>query len=59
MSQVVVATLPEEYGTKIRAVVLCATLVYELVGPLLTKLVLTKAGEIKKHEEIEGEILVK
>lgn len=59
MSQIVVATLPEEYGTKIRAVVLCATLVYELVGPLLTKLVLTKAGEIKKHEEIEGEILVK
>ena len=59
MSQIVVATLPEEYGTRIRAVVLCATLVYELVGPLLTKLVLTKAGEIKKHEEIEGEILVK
>lgn len=59
MSQIVVATLPEEYGTKIRAVVLCATLVYELVGPLLTKLVLTRAGEIKKHEEIEGEILAK
>jgi len=59
MSQIVVAVLPEEHGTKIRAVVLCATLVYELVGPLLTKLVLTRAGEIKKHEEIEGEILVK
>lgn len=59
MSQIVVATLPPEYGTKIRAVVLCATLVYELVGPLLTKLVLTKAGEIKKQEEIEGEILAK
>ena len=27
-------------------VVLCATLVYELVGPLLTKWALTKAGEI-------------
>ena len=59
MSQIVVATLPEEYGTKIRAVVLCATLVYELIGPLLTKLVLTRAGEIRKHEEIEGEILEK
>ena len=59
MSQIVVATLPPEYGTKIRAVVLCATLVYELVGPLLTKLVLTLAGEIKTHEEIEGEILEK
>ena len=59
MSQIVVATLPPEYGTKIRAVVLCATLVYELVGPLLTKLVLTMAGEIKTREEIEGEILEK
>ena len=59
MSQIVVATLPPEHGTKIRAVVLCATLVYELVGPLLTKLVLTLAGEIKTHEEIEGEILEK
>jgi Kef-type K+ transport system membrane component KefB len=52
MSQIVVTALPDEYGTKIRAVVLCATLVYELVGPLLTKLVLTKAGEItKEHSE--------
>ncbi len=34
--------------SKIRAVVLCATLIYELVGPLLTKIVLTKAGEIEK-----------
>ncbi len=45
MSQIVVSALPE-YGAQIRAVVLCATLVYELVGPLLTKMVLTKAGEI-------------
>ena len=59
MSQIVVATLPPEYGTKIRAVVLCATIVYELVGPLLTKLVLTMAGEIKTREEIDGEILEK
>ena len=31
----------------ITAVVLCATLVYELVGPVITKIALTKAGEIK------------
>lgn len=31
----------------ITAVVLCATLVYELVGPVVTKIALTKAGEIK------------
>ena len=35
-------------GGTITAVVLCATLVYELIGPLITKLALTKAGEIKK-----------
>ena len=32
----------------ITAVVLCATLFYELVGPAITKIALTKAGEIKK-----------
>ena len=31
----------------ITAVVLCATLVYELVGPLVTKVALTKANEIQ------------
>lgn len=51
MSQIVVESLPAEYGTQIRAVVLCATLVYELCGPLLTKLVLTKAGEIESAKE--------
>ena len=51
MSQIVVSALPAEYGTPIRAVVLCATLVYELIGPLLTKFVLTKAGEITRGEE--------
>ncbi len=37
-----------EYGTTIRAVVLCATLVYELVGPAITKIGLKKAGEINE-----------
>ncbi len=36
-----------EYGAQIRAVVLCGTLIYELIGPAVTKLSLTKAGEIK------------
>lgn len=35
-------------GGTITAVVLCATLVYELGGPLVTRLALIKAGEIKK-----------
>ena len=51
MTQVVGEALPSEYGEKIRAVVLCATLVYELVGPLLTKMVLTRAGEIVRGKD--------
>ena len=54
MSQIVVSALHEDYGTPIRAVVLCATLIYELVGPLLTKFVLTKAGEIVAHEKVSA-----
>lgn len=38
-------TLPE-YGKTIRTVILCATLVYELIGPAMTKIGLKKAGEI-------------
>lgn len=38
-------------GSLIRNIVLFAVLVYELVGPLLTKMALTAAGEIKKHEK--------
>ena len=56
MSQIVVESLPAEYGTQIRAVVLCATLVYELCGPLFTKLVLTKAGEIESKKEKPAEV---
>lgn len=47
MAQLSLTVVPQ-YGEQIRAVILCATLVYELVGPLLTKIALTRAGEIKK-----------
>ncbi len=49
MSQMVTGVLPA-YGEQIRAVILSATLVYELTGPLISKLALTKAGEIQKPE---------
>lgn len=39
-------TLPAELGQTIRTVILCATLIYELVGPAITKISLEKAGEI-------------
>lgn len=35
-----------EHGAQIRAVILCGTLIYELIGPVVTKISLTKAGEI-------------
>ncbi len=40
-----------EAGHLIRNVTLFAVLIYELVGPLLTKMALTAAGEIKPMEE--------
>lgn len=45
MSQEVISVLPE-YAPVITTVVLSATLIYELVGPLITKTALVKAGEI-------------
>lgn len=45
MTTIAAVELPQ-YGAQIRAVILCATLIYELVGPVLTKIVLTRAGEI-------------
>ncbi len=41
------AVVPE-YATEIRTVILCGTLIYELVGPAIAKTSLKKAGEIKK-----------
>ncbi len=38
-----------ELGQTIRAVILCGTLLYELVGPAITKISLKKAGEITEQ----------
>lgn len=46
MAQLVLARFPQ-FGNKINAIVLAATLIYELVGPVITKVALIKAGEIK------------
>ena len=48
MAQIALTRLPGELGAKVQAVVLCATLIYEIVGPVLTKMALAKAGEIEK-----------
>ena len=48
LSTVVAATPGFEDARSIQAVILCATLIYELIGPLLTKMALRRAGEIKQ-----------
>lgn len=45
LSLIAANALPE-LGQTIRSVVLCATIIYELVGPAITKISLSKAGEI-------------
>lgn len=40
-------TVVPQYGAQIRAIILCGTVIYELIGPVLTKIALMKAGEIK------------
>ncbi len=50
MAQLALTQLPE-YGKQIQAVALAATLIYELVGPALTKMALVKAGEIALPEK--------
>lgn len=47
LSLVAESILPD-FGAQIRAIILCATLIYELIGPAITKLSLKKAGEIKE-----------
>jgi hypothetical protein len=36
-----------EHGGEIQTIILCATIIYELCGPVVTKLALKKAGEIQ------------
>ena len=47
MARMCLTDLPA-YGSMINAVVLAGTLIYELTGPVITKIALTKAGEIKE-----------
>ena len=45
---VVAQSVVPHYAETIRAVVLCATLIYELIGPSISKWALTKAGDIQE-----------
>ncbi|MFA7075106.1 MAG: cation:proton antiporter [Candidatus Izemoplasmatales bacterium] len=46
LSLIATTALNPELGMQIRAIVLSATVIYELSGPIITKIVLKKAGEI-------------
>ncbi len=35
-----------DYGPRIKTIILCGTVIYELTGPVITKLALKAAGEI-------------
>ena len=47
---IVAQTVVPHYAAQIRAVILCGTLIYELIGPAITKITLKKAGEIQSSE---------
>lgn len=42
----IATTVVPEFGAQIRAIVLCAALIYVIIGPAVTKFTLSKAGEI-------------
>lgn len=44
----IAAQMLPEYGQTIRGVILCATFIYELIGPAITKIALKRAGEINE-----------
>lgn len=46
MATMALSQLPLEYGQQIQTVILSATLIYEVLGPLATKFALKRAGEI-------------
>lgn len=40
-----------QYAAQIRTVVLCGVVIYELIGPVITKLALKKAGELTEEKK--------
>lgn len=57
MAAIAMQDLPEGQGEIVRDVVLFSVLIYELVGPMLTKIALTKAGEIIPHERKSSKVI--
>jgi len=58
MAQVAMAALPA-FGLQINTIVLCAIFFYAIIGPIITKIALTKAGEIhvtKKQKSVKPDM---
>jgi Kef-type K+ transport system membrane component KefB len=53
LSLVATQVLNPEMGSQIRAIILSATLIYELIGPVITKISLRKAGEIEPYRPLQ------
>ncbi len=51
--------LGDEIGGLVRNIILFSVLIYELVGPLLTKMALKKAGEIIPEQRVSSKVLNK
>lgn len=49
LSAIALQIFPDPYGTTIRTIILGATIVYELLGPLLSKYALKRSGAIHKN----------
>jgi len=47
LSLVATHMLPEVLGSQVKAIILASSVIYGLIGPVVTKFTLTKAGEIK------------
>lgn len=50
LAMVAETILPAPYGGNVRTVVLAATVVYELIGPLMAKIAICKAGEANQAQ---------
>lgn len=48
LSLIAAHALPDALGSKVRAIILAATVIFELAGPIITKIALKKAGEISQ-----------
>ncbi len=50
--------LPAPHGTNVRTIILAATVVYELIGPVMAKIAIFKAGEANRFKNSNNDLEV-